>query len=71
MFDAAGDCRKAEIHARETTAPPQNFTADTIRARLESIKAAAGAEAGCLLIGRIDTYWDRENEKAAFHMQSK
>lgn len=45
---------KSEIAALEATEPPQDFTADQVRAWLESIKAAPDAKAIKLLVDRID-----------------
>lgn len=61
---------KAEITALEHTEPPTDFTAETIRNWLESIKAAPTAEAVRLLIERIDVNPNPEKEKTAFNIQS-
>ena len=62
---------KAEIAALEAAEPPKDFTAQTIRAWLESIKAAPDAEAVQLLIERMDvTSQTEEKEKTAFNIQS-
>lgn len=61
---------KREIAALEATEPPKDFTADTINAWLEGIKAAPNREAVRLLIERIDVQQDKEKEKTAFKMQS-
>lgn len=61
---------KAEIAALEATEPPKDFTAQTIRDWLESIKAAPDAEAVRLLIERIEVTTEEEKEKAAFNIQS-
>ena len=62
---------KAEIAALEATKPPKDFTVDSIRAWLESIKAAPDREAVRLLIERMDIQAaDKEKEKAAFNIQS-
>ena len=61
---------KAEITALEHTEPPKDFTAETIRNWLESIKAAPTAEAVRLLIERIDVNPNPEKEKTAFNIQS-
>ena len=52
----------------EQTEPPKDFTADTIKAWLESIKAAPDEDAIHLLIERIDV--GAEKNKAAFNMKS-
>lgn len=64
---------KAEIAALEATEPPKDFTAETIRNWLESIKAAPDREAVRLLIERMDVEAPKEegqNEKTAFNIQS-
>lgn len=62
---------KAEIAALEATEPPKDFTVDTIRTWLESIKAAPDREAIHLLIERMDVQAaDKEKEKTAFNIQS-
>ena len=59
---------KVEIATLEQTEPPKDFTADTIKAWLESIKAAPDEDAIHLLIERIDV--GAEKNKAAFNMKS-
>ena len=61
---------KAEIAVLEATEPPKDFTVDTIKAWLESIKAAPDRDAVRLLIERIDVGEDEEKEKTAFNIQS-
>ena len=61
---------RSQITTLEHTEPPKDFTVDTIRAWLESIKAAPDAEAVRLLIERIDITQDREKEKTDFSIQS-
>lgn len=61
---------KAEIAMLETTEPPKDFTVDTIKAWLESIKAAPDKDAVRLLIERIDVKKDKEKPTTAFEMQS-
>ncbi|MBC5582543.1 hypothetical protein H8S23_13605 [Anaerofilum sp. BX8] len=72
----ATQCRKGgaalckEIAILKATEPPKDFTVDTIKSWLESIKAAPDREAVRLLIERIDTKEGEEKEKTAFEMQS-
>ena len=61
---------KAEIAMLETTEPPKDFTADTIKAWLESIKATPDKDAVRLLIERMDVKKDKEKPTTAFEMQS-
>ena len=61
---------KAEIAALEQTEPPKDFTVDTIRSWLESIKAAPNRDAVRLLIERIDITPEQEKEKTDFNIQS-
>nr|WP_279289069.1 recombinase family protein [Anaerofilum hominis] len=61
---------KQEIAILKATEPPKDFTVDTIKSWLESIKAAPDREAVRLLIERIDTKEGEEKEKTAFEMQS-
>lgn len=61
---------KAEIAALEQTEPPKDFTVETIRSWLESIKAAPNQEAIRLLIERIDVTPEQEKEKTDFNIQS-
>lgn len=61
---------KAEIATLKTTEPPKDFTVDTIREWLESIKAAPDESAIHLLIERIDVIGAPEKEKTVFKMQS-
>lgn len=61
---------KAEIAALEATEPPKDFTVQTIRDWLESIKAAPDKEAVRLLIERIEVIAEEEKEKATFNIQS-
>ena len=61
---------KAEIAVLEATEPPKDFTVDTIKAWLESIKAAPDRDAVRLLIERIDVGEDEEKEKTVFNIQS-
>ena len=61
---------KSEIAALESTKPPKDFTVDTIRMWLESIKAAPDESAIHLLIERIDVIGAPEKEKTVFKMQS-
>lgn len=61
---------QAEIAVLEATEPPKDFTVDTIKAWLESIKAAPDRDAVRLLIERIDVGEDEEKEKTAFNIQS-
>lgn len=61
---------KAEIAVLEQTEPPKDFTVDTIRSWLESIKAAPDREAVRLLIERIDITLEQEKEKTDFNIQS-
>ena len=56
---------KAEIDALENAQPPEDFTTDTIKAWLESIKAAPDENAVRLLIERIEV-----NEKTDFNIFS-
>lgn len=58
---------KGEIATLEATEPPKDFTVDTIRAWLESLKAAPDFDAVHMLIERIDI---GEKEKTAFNIQS-
>ena len=61
---------KEEIETLQNTQPPKDFTAETIRSWLGSIKAAPDAQAVKLLIERIDTEYDEQKEKTVFIMQS-
>ena len=61
---------KSEIAALESTKPPKDFTVDTIRMWLESIKAAPDESAIHLLIERIDAAGNLKKEKTVFHMQN-
>lgn len=60
---------KNEIAALETAQPPRDFTVDTIKGWLESIKAAPDREAARLLIERIDVQ-AKDKEKTVFNIQS-
>ncbi len=55
---------KVEISTLKATEPPKDFTIDTIKAWLESIKAAPDESAIHLLIERIDTVGSAEKEKS-------
>lgn len=59
---------KAEIAALEAAEPPKDFTTETIRGWLESIKAAPDAEAVHLLIERMDVA--KQKEKTISNIQS-
>ena len=63
---------KAEIATLQATEPPQDFTADTIHAWLESIKAAPDRDVVRLLIERMDVAEPRseQNNKTAFNVHS-
>ena len=65
---------KAEIAALEATEPPKDFTVDTIRAWLESMKAAPDRDAVRLLVERINVSATEEDDgnkqKTAFNIQS-
>lgn len=61
---------KTEISALMATEPPKDFTIDTIKAWLESIKAAPDESAVHLLIERIDIADKPEKEKTVFNIQS-
>ena len=61
---------KVEISTLKATEPPKDFTIDTIKAWLESIKAAPDESAIHLLIERIDTVGSAEKEKTVFNIQS-
>lgn len=65
---------KEQIATLEATEPPKDFTVDTIKAWLESIKAAPDREAVRLLIERINVNPEagegETKEKTAFSMES-
>ena len=61
---------KDEIAALKATKPPKDFTVSTIKAWLESLKAAPDSKAIHLLIERIDTRYSEEQEKTIFDIQS-
>lgn len=61
---------KVEIAALSSAEPPHDFTADTVKAWLESLRKAPDAAAVHLLIERIDVLQDAEKAKTVFNVQS-
>lgn len=62
---------KNEIAVLETTEPPKDYTSDTVRGWLESIRSAPDTQAIHLLIERIDVQQnDADKAKTAFNIQS-
>lgn len=61
---------KDEITCLENTQPPKDFTIDTVRAWLESLKANPDEKAMHLLIERIDVDQSKDKEKTDISIHS-